>query len=186
MNRYIILFSIFFGFLIKTNAQYSGMSFEVHYPLIFSSEKNTYSDSQGVLGGTLQYQFTENVPFNFGLEYKFDLIQTVEQLSEYTDPTKRNFLISNINLFSKMMFITHPELQLYVTGGFTQYKYKKTTPGRSYLGYNIGGGLNYDFNEKIYALTNYSFLSASFKENSGDYKKDETHQLVRLGLGFKF
>jgi len=186
MQKSTILILILFSFFIKSSAQYSGMSFEVHYPLVFSDENNTYSDSQGVLGGTLQYQFTENIPYNFGLEYKFDLVQTVERLSEYSEPTKRNFLISNINVFGKMLFITVPELQIYASGGFTQYKYKNTTAGRSHLGFNVGGGLSYDIYDKIYILSNYSLLKTNLKDNSGEFSKDETHQVIRMGLGFKF
>jgi len=186
MKKSIILFAILFGFFLKSNAQYSGMSFEVHYPIIFSDEANTYSDSQGVLGGALQYQFTDNIPFNFGLEYKFDLIQTVEHISEYSEPTKRNFLISNINVFSKMLFITAPELQLYVTGGFSQYKYKQSSDGRSHLGFNVGGGLTYDIYDKIYLLSSYSYIQASLKQNDGVSYNSDKHQLIRAGFGFKF
>ena len=186
MYKFIIRIIILFGFNTKSNAQYSGMSFEVHYPIIFSNEGNTYSDSQGVLGGALQYQFTDNIPYNFGVEYKFDLIQTIEQLSEYSEPTKRNFLISNINVFGKMLFITVPELQLYVTGGFSQYKYKGSETTPSYLGFNIGGGLSYDIYDSIYMLSSYSFIKTSQKSFSGDYKSDETNQLIRVGFGFKF
>lgn len=186
MYKFIILTLILAGFNTKMNAQYSGVSFEIHYPIIFSHENNTYSDSEGVFGGALQYQFTENIPFNFGLEYKFDLVQTIEHLSEYSEPTKRNFLISNINVFSKMMFITAPELQLYVSSGFSQYKYRggDTTP--SYLGFNIGGGLSYDIYDQIYILSSYSFVKTNQKSFSGDYKKDETNQIIRAGFGFKF
>lgn len=185
MYKFIILIIILFGFSTKSNAQYSGMSFEVHYPIIFSDEANTYSDTEGVLGGTLQYQFTDNIPFNFGVEYKFDLIQAVEQRSELHEPTKINFLISNINVFSKMLFITHPELQLYVAGGFSQYKYSggETTP--SYLGFNFGSGLTYDIFDKIYLLSSYSYIQTSLKQNEGGKLKDK-QQLIRVGFGFKF
>lgn len=186
MQKFIISSAIFFCFFINSHAQDSGMSFEVHYPIIFSDDANTYSDSQGFLGGTLQYQFTDNIPFNFGIEYKFDLIQTVEHLSEYSEPTKRNFLISNINVFSKMLFITAPELQIYVTGGFSQYKYKQSAVGRSHLGFNVGGGLSYDFSDKIYLVSSYSYIQTSLKQNDGDSLSSDKHQLIRAGFGFKF
>ncbi len=185
MYKKIIFFTILLGFAIKSNAQYSGMSFEVHYPLIFSNSLNDYSDTNGVLGGSLQYQFTDNIPFNFGLEYKFDLIQAVRKL-EYSDPTQINYLISNINLFSKMMLITMPEMQIYVSGGFTQYKYKSNPTGRSNLGFNIGGGLNYDIYNQIYLFSNYSYLNTTLKYNNGESGNNETHQMVRIGFGFKF
>lgn len=183
MYKYFLLITISIGFFTQSKGQDTGMSFEVHYPLIFSQD-NTYSDSQGILGGALQYQFTDNIPFNFGLEYKFDLIQTTEHISEYTEPTKRNFLISNINLYSKMLFVTIPELQLYTTGGFTTYKYKDSGIGRSHLGFNAGAGLSYDMFGSIYLFTSYSFIKATLTQNDGESLTSDKHHLVRLGFGF--
>jgi len=186
MHKSIILFAILVSFFVKTNAQYSGASFEIHYPLIFSDNYNEYIETDGVLGGSLQYQFTENIPFNFGIEYKFDLIKAVDNPSDYSTPKNINYLISNINLFSKMMLITVPELQIYLTGGFSQYKYRGSDITPSYLGFNLGGGLTYDIYDKIYVFSTYSFLKTSLKSHDGDYKYTEKNQLVRMGLGFKF
>ncbi len=184
--RTYLLFAVFLiGFFNISKAQDTGVSFEMHYPLIFSDEHNAYTDNEGVLGGALQFQFTDNVPFNFGIEYKFDLFQTIENLSEYTETTKRNFLISNINLFSKMMFVTVPELQLYTTGGFTTYKYKNTSTGRSHIGFNVGAGLSYDIFEKIYLFSSYSFIKATLKQNDGESLTSDKYQLIRIGFGFK-
>ncbi len=186
MFKYMLLLVVIFSFSFQNIAQDSGLSFEVHYPLIFSDKNNTYSDTSGVLGGVLQYQFTDNIPFNFGVEYKFDLLQTVENLSEFTEPTKRNFLINNLNVFSKMLFVTIPELQLYTSAGFTTYKYKNTTAGRSHIGFNAGAGLSYDIFEQIYFLASYSFIKATLKQNDGESLTSDKHHLVRLGAGFKF
>jgi opacity protein-like surface antigen len=110
----------------------------------------------------------------------------VENLSEYTETTKRNFLINNLNVFSKMLFVTIPELQLYTSAGFTTYKYKNTTTGRSHIGFNAGAGLSYDIFEQIYFLASYSFIKATLKQNDGESLTSDKHHLARLGAGFKF
>jgi hypothetical protein len=184
MKKTILLFIVLFGFIAKSNAQDSGISFEVHYPYIVNDTLNRYSENQGVLGGNLQFQFTDNVPFNFGIEYRFDLIQAVEQLSEFNEPAKRTFLINNINLFSKMQLVTLPELKIVVDGGFTQYKYDKGQGRPSALGFNLGGGLNYDIYDKIYAFISYSYIRTRITQNDGHKQRPDNYQLIRIGLGF--
>ena len=184
MRHSFFLILLIIAFSNSVKAQDSGISFEVQYPLIFSDE-NSYPNNVGMLGGSLQYQFTDGIPFNFGMEYKFDLFQTTEKLSEFSEHTKRNFLISNINLYSKMLFITLPQLQLYTTGGFTVYKYKNTGVGRSFLGFNVGAGITYDIFDKIYVVGSYSYIKATLNDSFGNpFSKDE-HQLIRVGFGFK-
>ena len=169
-------------------AQDSGISFEVDYPLIFSDKHNQYSDTSGVLGGALQYQITDNIPFNFGLEYKFDLIQATEITGSNGNvkTSKRAFLINNLNVYSKMLFIDIPELQLYVTGGFSTYKYRGGKGIPSYIGYNAGGGLTYDILDRTYLLVSYSFIKARLKQYNGNTLNVDKNQLIRLGFGFKF
>lgn len=185
MRSIFLYLIVIIGFTNMLKAQDSGITFEVQYPLIFSNE-NAYSNNTGILGGSLQYQITDGIPFNFGLEYKFDLFQTTEKLSQYSKHTKRNFLINNINAYSKMLFVNLPELQLYTTGGFTVYKYRNTGAGRSHLGFNVGGGFNYDIYEKIYLLVSYSYIKASLKQDDGTTYYRDKHQLIRFGVGLKF
>lgn len=168
-------------------AQDTGISFEIDYPLIFSNRENQYSDTSGILGGALQYQVTDDIPFNFGFEYKFDLIQATEILGANGNITakKRAFLLNSLNAYGKMLFLDIPELQFYVTGGFSTYKYRggKGTP--SYIGYNAGGGITYDIMDQTYLLVTYSFMKARVKQYNGITINIDKNQLIRLGLGFK-
>ena len=182
-----LFFSIAF-FLVGMmciQAQDSGISFEMQFPLLFSDSNNEYPENNGVLGGVLQYQITDDIPFNFGFEYKFDLFQSHKNVYNSPKVQRTGFLINSINAYSKMMFISVPELQLYVSGGFVVYKYTKGL-SRSYLGYNVGGGLTYDIFDKIYLVASYSHIQATKKGINTETEHKEKHQLLRIGLGLNF
>jgi len=185
MRRFFLNISFVLLSVMYLNAQESGISFEMQYPLLFSDGANEYPENNGVLGGVLQYQITDNIPFNFGFEYKFDLFQSYKNLYDNSKVKRIGFLINNINAYSKMMFITVPELQLYVSGGFVVYKYTKGL-SRSYLGYNIGGGLTYDVFDKIYLVTSFTHIQATRKGIDLEIKHKEKHQLLRVGIGLNF
>jgi len=185
MTKYILLVIALLGSMKFINAQDTGLSFEVQYPILFSDEKNAYPINNGVLGGSLQYQFTDNIPFNFGVEYKFDFFQSHKGTYNGTKILPVSFLYSNFNLFGKFLFIDIPEMQLYATGGFTTYKYS-TGLSRSFLGFNTGAGLTYDIFDQIYASTSFSYIKATRKSLNNSYKETEKNMLLRVGLGFKF
>jgi hypothetical protein len=141
MTKYIFLTIALIASLKFVKAQDTGISFEVQYPILFSDDGNNYPKNNGVLGGSLQYQFTDNIPFNFGVEYKFDFFQSYKGTYNGTKILPVNYLYSNFNLFGKFLFIDIPELQLYATGGFTTYKYN-TGFSTSFFGFNSRAGLN--------------------------------------------
>ena len=183
-KRFLFLVFILSSFY-TTQAQDTGISFEVQYPIMFSNEDYQYHENNGVLGGSLQYQITDNIPFNFGIEYKFDFFQSHEGYHNTSEIRKVGFLFNNINLYSKMLFISAPELQLYTTAGFTTYKYRNGL-SRNFIGFNAGGGLTYDIYDTIYLSSSFSYMKATRKNLSQDYKENEKFTLLRVGLGFKF
>lgn len=165
----------------------SGVSLEMHYPVVISlSETNDYTELDGVIGGSFNFQFTDNLQYNFGFSYQFDVFQYNYYPNEYVEPTKSGFMMNHINLYSKLLFIDAPELQMKIQGGFSTYKYRKSQTDRSYNGYNAGAGLSYDVSEQLYITGNYSFIHAAKKFNDGSSGAPEVFHIGRIGLGFNF
>jgi opacity protein-like surface antigen len=188
MNNYFFIISLVLGGIYNIHAQ-SGLTFESHYPIITTTQSsyevdNGKRNNSGVIGGNFQYQFTDNLITNYGIEYKFDIYQDVI-INQYTNGGKKNFvLMSNINLFGKFLFIDMPELQLIASGGFTVYK-KGGNGSRSHTGYNFGGGVQYDIFDGVYVFTNYNYAKAKLKQNNEYSTEPEYHHIIRLGLGFR-
>ncbi|HIP48226.1 MAG TPA: hypothetical protein EYG92_04575 [Lutibacter sp.] len=188
MRNYLFLFIFIIGIQFKGVAQ-SGLSFEMHYPLIFTYQNDSFNgndalvnrNNEGVLGGNFQYQFSDNVEYNYGISYQFETFQEA-RITQNTNAKKTFFLMSHINLFGKILFIDVPKLQAIVSGGFTTYK---KGGQKSNLGYNFGGGFQYDIFNEIYFLTTYHYAQAKLKHNV-DYSSDpEYHHIIRFGLGFR-
>lgn len=188
MRNYFILIILILGLQTRGNAQ-SGLSFEMHYPLIFTYQNNNNDDSdtlekrnnEGVLGGNFQYQFSDNTNYNYGISYIFETIQEASIITN-TQAKKKYFLINHINLFGKISFNSIPKLQAIASGGFTTYK---KGGSKSNIGFNYGGGFQYDLFKEIYFFTTYHYAKARIKQNV-DYSTDpEYHHIVRFGLGFR-
>jgi len=150
------------------------------------AETNYSTEVDGVIGGSFNFQFTDNLQYNFGASYQFDVFQYNLLQSEYSTPTKAGFMMNHIDLYSKLMFIDLPELQLKILGGFTTFKYKSGASDRSYNGFNAGAGFSYDVSEQLYIISNYTFIHATKKYNDGSSQTPESFHLARLGLGFNF
>lgn len=182
---FLLLFLLLNIYISK--AQYSGVSLEMHYPIVVSVAETNYStEVDGVIGGSFNFQFTDNLQYNFGASYQFDVFQYNLLQSEYSKPTKSGFVMNHIDLYSKLMFIDLPELQLIILGGFTTFKYKKSANDRSYNGFNAGAGFSYDVSEQLHIITNYSYIQATKKYNDGTRPTPEGFHLARIGLGFNF
>lgn len=187
MRQYLFLLFVV-GIQFQINAQ-SGLSFEMHYPLIFSYQNDSTSgdnvlerrNNEGVLGGNFQYQFSDNLEFNYGISYQFETFQEA-RISQYTSAKKRYFLMNHINIFGKFLFIDIPKLQAVASGGFTTYKKGSL---KSNLGYNLGGGFQYDLFNTIYFFTTYHYAKARLKHNADYSANPEYHHIIRFGLGFR-
>jgi hypothetical protein len=158
----------------------------MHYPVVISlGELNYSTELDGVIGGTFEFQFTDNVQYNFGIDYTFDVFQA-NRVLEYSEPTKIGLMQNHFDLFSKLRFIDIPELQMKIQGGFTTYKYSKGTANRNYNGFNAGTGFSYTASEQLYIFTNYSYTNTVLKSNEGYDQDKETYHVLRIGLGFNF
>ncbi len=171
-------------FLTKSMAQDSGLSFELHYPLDFEKTTNQYTDVQGIFGGALQYRLTDNDKLNYGIAYKFDLIQA-NKILPYSPTKKFNFLVNHINLFGKLNLDNSNLLQLQVTGGLSVYNYNKSSNNSGYTGFNAGVGLSYNLVERVYFHTNFSYIKAFLKQKQTGFVDTESRQIIRFGVGFR-
>ena len=110
MRNYLILFIFIIGIQLKGIAQ-SGLSFEMYYPLISTYQNDRFDENdalvnrnnEGVLGGNFQYQFSDNVEYNYGISYQFETIQEAKINSD-NNAKKTYFLMSHINLFGKILY----------------------------------------------------------------------------------
>jgi len=183
MRNYLIILALALCTFTNSIAQDSGLSFELHYPLVFENPNNQYSETQGVFGGALQYQLTANDRFNYGVEYKFDLNQT-KKITEISSEDLQ-FILNHLNLFAKINLDDTNAFKLYVDGGLTIYKYKQSVASQSYTGFNAGLGFSYDIMERIYLHTNFNFIKSFKKQQQTGFVDTESKQVIRLGLGFK-
>jgi hypothetical protein len=184
MNKYFFFLLLSLGFLSQSIAQDSGLSFELHYPIDFEKSTNQYTDVQGIFGGSLQYQLTDNNEFNYGIEYKFDLNQG-RKILQYSTGETFNFLINHINFFTKLNLDEYEKFKLYIAAGFSVYNYNKSSTSSSYTGFNGNLGFTYDLIERIYFQSNFSYVKAFLKQKQTGYVDTESRQIIRLGIGFK-
>lgn len=186
MYKYLIILVIALSSFLQINAQDSGVSFELHYPAIFADENNNYSDVQGVFGGAIQYQLTDNNKFNYGVEYKFDISQVKKVGRDSTIPvTNRNILINHLNIFSKLNLDDYEKFKMYVDAGFSTYKDQENSKSQSFNGFNGGLGLSYDMIERVYLHTSFNYIKAFKKDKQTDNVETESQQIIRIGIGFK-
>lgn len=183
MRKFLIVLIVLFSSYSTLQAQDSGLSFELHYPLVFENANNQYSETQGIFGGALQYQLTANDRINYGLEYKFDLNQTKRILDSYSEDLQ--FMLNHINVFTKISLDEHNAFKMYIDGGLTIYKYKQSVASQSYSGFNAGLGFSYDIMERIYIHTNFNYIKGFKKQKQTGFVDTESKQVIRLGLGFK-
>jgi len=181
--RKLILISIYLlAGLQLINAQNSGISVEIHYPITFADQYQ--GDLSGVLGGSFQFQFSDNEKFNYGVEYKFDTNQAT-LIHENSTAKKKVYLYNHINLFSKINLDTAERLKMYLSTGISIFKYNNSKRSPSYIGFNVGTGFSYNITNQLYLFTNYTFIKARKKQqNNSEYIDRETLQIIRLGVGF--
>ena len=185
MRKYLFIFIVSFFSLTQTKAQDSGLSFELHYPLVFADDLNSFSDVQGIFGGALQYQLTDNHKFNYGVEYRFDLSQSRKDNFNVITSTSFQYLMNHINLFTKLNVDEMEKFKVYIDAGFTVYKYKEGSNSQSYTGFNGGLGFNYDIMRRIYLQANFNYIKSFKKQQQTSFVDKESHQIIRFGLGFK-
>lgn len=182
--RNFIFLTIFLSSLLNVFAQKTGISAELHYPFLMPSDKNNYSDVNGIFGGAFQFQFTDNEVVNYGIEYKFDINQTYQKYENST-PDKFNFVMNHINGVLKVNLDLMQKTQLYTDAGFTFYKYKGGSQQQGFTGFNVGAGLNYQFIEQFYGQLTYNYVNAGIKQQQTGFQDKENYGIVRLTIGFK-
>ena len=170
--------------MIHSFAQNSGVSVELHYPLMSANENNNYSDVSGLFGAAFQFQFTDHEVFNYGVEYKFDLNQSFQRY-EGSPGSSFNFMMNQINGFGKVNIDALKKTKIYTNAGFVFYKYKDSQYQPGFTGFNIGGGLSYEFIEKFYAQISYNYIHAGLKQRQTGFVDVENFSALRMGIGFK-
>lgn len=179
----VFLLALFLFFEINLTAQNSGVSVELHYPYVSSNSNNNYSDVNGIFGGVVRFQFTDNDFANYGISYQFDMSQTYEK-NYINDVNKLNFLMNHIDGFVLLKLDDVNDLQFLIQSGFTFYKYKENNYQPGFTGFNIGGGLQYPLNEKFYIHATYNWLKATIKQKQTNFVDGEKYGIVRAGIGF--
>ena len=177
-----VLLVVFFG---KMNAQDSGVSFELHYPILIPDATNYVSETNGVIGGGIGFQFSDADVFNYGLKYKFDQISSRTTLIGSNTSNSLNFMIHSINAFGTVNLNNSQTVKGVVEAGIAFYKYRESTTQPSYFGFDLGPGINVEFNEQFYAFGSYNFLKTQLKQKQTGYIESEKLQAIRIGVGFK-
>lgn len=183
MRKIIILLVLISNFCLGF-AQNSGIIAELHYPLLMPSDKNNYSEVNGVFGGAFQFQFTDNELVNYGIEYKFDLNQTYQKF-EYTTAERLTFIMNHLNGVLKVNLDLMQKTKLYTNAGFTFYKYKGGAEQQGFTGFNVGAGLNYQFIDQFYGQVSYNFVNAGIKQLQTDFHDKENFGIFRITIGLK-
>ncbi len=182
MQKLSFIFLFLIGSIQISNAQDSGISVEIFYPIVATEEYQ--GDLEGVLGGAFQFQFSDTDVFNYGLEYKFDTSQATINYGNGAEPKKKSYLFNHINAFTKINIDSEQKLKGYLDGGFSVFKFGGGSSSRSYLGYNVGAGLSYDIMEQFYIFSNYNYVKASKNQNNDEFQYKETLQIIRFGIGY--
>jgi hypothetical protein len=184
MRKY--LFLLLLGLIgINNSAQNSGVSFELHYPIIIPDSKNYVDEANGIIGGSVQFQFSNSDLLNYGIKYKFDQIASRVTFENTSTVNDLNFLTHHINLFGNYNLDRSETIKAVLESGITFYKYKNSSTNPAFFGFNISPGLNVQFHEKFYGLLNYSYVKTSLKQKQTNFRDRETMQFVRIGFGFK-
>lgn len=185
MRKLFITFSLTFSMLISIFAQESGISLEIHYPIVIADPSNFSSEISGLFGANFLFQFSNNEMIDYGIKYTFDQIQTQQSIYNNNQINKYNFVMSHIDGFGVIDLNSQKNLKANIEGGISFYKYQKSTTQPGYFGFNAGTGLNYEFERRFYAFLHYNFIRTSRNEKQTDYVKIEKIQAFRIGIGLK-
>jgi opacity protein-like surface antigen len=180
MKKLYLLALISFSSLISFS-QDTGISAEIHYPIV--STKDYVGDLIGVLGGAFQFQLSDEKKINYGLEYRFDTSQAIQQ-RENSNIKSKMFVFNHLGAFSKINLDNEEQLKLFVNGGLSVFKYSGGGTSKPYVGFNAGGGLSYSILDQIYIFGKYSLVKASKKQSNSEFTYKETLQIIRFGIGF--
>lgn len=185
MRTLLITTVLVLSWIIPTNAQNSGVSFQLHYPLIIPADDNYVNDVSGIIGGSISFQFTDEPVYNYGIKYTFDQIASRTNSRYTTTVTELNFMTHHINGFGTANLNYSETVKGVVEAGISFYKYRESTTQPSYFGFNTGTGINFEFHDHFYAFASYNFIKTSLKNKQTEYIEKETLQAIRAGIGFK-
>ncbi len=181
MIKKILFFSLGLSlFASQIFAQDSGISAELVYPI--QIPKYYQGDLSGIMGLGIQFQFTDNDVFNYGIEYKFEMIQGVYQVNENTNPTNKTYVFNNLGLYGKTSL--SPGFLLYTGIGGNAFNWGASGDSRKYFGYYISGGMDVMITDQWYLLANYQWSNAKKNTNLSDFSYQEKLSTIRIGVGF--
>lgn len=185
MRTFLVPIVLILSWIIPTNAQNSGVAFELHYPIIIPADANYVNDISGIIGGSISFQFTDNPVYNYGLKYTFDQLASRANSRYTTAVTELNFMTHHIDGFGTVNLNSTQTVKGVLEAGISFYKYRESTLQPSYFGYNVGPGINVEFHERFYAFASYHFIKTGLKDKQTEFIEKETMQAIRAGIGFK-
>ncbi len=139
----------------------------------------------GLLGGAVGFQISDNMDFNYGLKYKFDQLVFNTTYDNSHNVTRTSFMMHHVNGFGTYSINDSETFKAVLEGGLSFYKYKRSNLQPSFFGFNISPGLNLEFRNQFYLFLNYSFIKTKLKRRQTGFIENEKMNTVRLGVGFK-